>query len=199
MTPVVICLSGKRKCGKDFVGSLLANRLERIGYKVIVCGISYPLKEEYAQLNGIDAERLKYDAQYKEIYRQDMISWGERIRSNDSGYFCRKVLAKANSVDVLIVTDCRRLSDVEFFKIHCGPRLRLLRIETTLPVREMRGFVFIKGIDDQMTECGLDDYADWDIVITNDVQIVNGILPTNLEECLTDLSFEISQLLLSRK
>ncbi|VDN89806.1 unnamed protein product [Brugia pahangi] len=199
MTPVVICLSGKRKCGKDFVGSLLANRLERIGYKVIVCGISYPLKEEYAQLNGIDAERLKYDAQYKEIYRQDMISWGEGIRSNDSGYFCRKVLAKANSVDVLIVTDCRRLSDVEFFKIHCGPRLRLLRIETTLPVREMRGFVFIKGIDDQMTECGLDDYADWDIVITNDVQIVNGILPTNLEECLTDLSFEISQLLLSQK
>ncbi|VIO97974.1 phosphomevalonate kinase, putative [Brugia malayi] len=199
MTPVVICLSGKRKCGKDFVGSLLANRLERIGYKVIICGISYPLKEEYAQLNGIDAERLKYDAQYKEIYRQDMISWGEGIRSNDSGYFCRKVLAKANSVDVLIVTDCRRLSDVEFFKIHCGPRLRLLRIETTLPVREMRGFVFIKGIDDQMTECGLDDYTDWDIVITNDVQIVNGILPTNLEECLTDLSFEISQLLLSRK
>ncbi|VDO50615.1 unnamed protein product, partial [Brugia timori] len=110
-----------------------------------------------------------------------------------------KVLAKANSVDVLIVTDCRRLSDVEFFKIHCGPRLRLLRVETTLPVREMRGFVFIKGIDDQMTECGLDDYTDWDIVITNDVQIVNGILPTNLEECLTDLSFEISQLLLSRK
>ncbi|VIP00361.1 Uncharacterized protein BM_BM17214 [Brugia malayi] len=199
MTPVVICLSGKRKCGKDFVGSLLANRLERIGYKVIICGISYPLKEEYAQLNGIDAERLKYDAQYKEIYRQDMISWGEGIRSHDSGYFCRKVLAKANSVDVLIVTDCRRLSDVEFFKIHCGPRLRLLRIETTLPVREMRGFVFIKGIDDQMTECGLDDYTDWDIVITNDVQIVNGILPTNLEECLTDLSFEISQLLLSRK
>lgn len=89
MGPVVVCLSGKRKCGKDFVGSLLANRLEGIGYKVIICGISYPLKEEYAQLNGVDAERLKYDIRYKEIYRQDMVAWGERMRSDDPGYFCR--------------------------------------------------------------------------------------------------------------
>lgn len=41
----------------------------------------------------------------------------------------RKVLAKADSVDVLIVTDCRRLSDVEFFKMHCGPHLRLHNLE----------------------------------------------------------------------
>lgn len=89
MKTMVVCLSGKRKCGKDFVGNLLADRLERFGYKVIICGVSYPLKEEYAQLNGIDAERLKYDIQYKEIYRQDMVAWGEKMRSNDSGYFCR--------------------------------------------------------------------------------------------------------------
>ncbi|VDK83588.1 unnamed protein product [Onchocerca ochengi] len=132
---VVICLSGKRKCGKDFVGNLLANRLKEIGDKVIIYGISYPLKEEYAQLNGIDAERLKYDMQYKELYRQDMIAWGEKIRNDDSGYFCR-----------------------------------LLRVESTLSMREMRGFVFIKGIDDQMTECGLDEYTKWDVVITNDIQ-----------------------------
>ncbi|CAG9536927.1 unnamed protein product [Cercopithifilaria johnstoni] len=199
MKPVVVCLSGKRKCGKDYVGNLLANRLEKIGYKVIICGISYPLKEEYAQLNGVDAERLKYDIRYKEIYRQDMVAWGERMRSNDPGYFCRKVFVNADSADVLIVTDCRRISDIEFFKIHSGSRLRLLRIETTLPVRKLRGFVFVRGIDDQMTECGLDEYTDWDIVLTNDVQVVNGILPLNLDECLTRLCFEIRQLLLSQK
>ncbi|KAL3984577.1 Phosphomevalonate kinase family protein [Acanthocheilonema viteae] len=199
MKPVVICLSGKRKCGKDFMGSLLANRLEEIGYKVIICGISYPLKEEYAQLNGVDAERLKYDMRYKEIYRRDMVAWGEKKRIDDPGYFCRKVFAKANSADVLIVTDCRRLSDIEFFKMHCGPRLRLLRIETALPVREMRGFVFVKGIDDQMTECGLDEYTDWDVVFTNDIEIANEILPVNLDECLTRLCFDIHQLLLTGK
>uniref|UniRef100_A0A2K6W7T0 Phosphomevalonate kinase n=1 Tax=Onchocerca volvulus TaxID=6282 RepID=A0A2K6W7T0_ONCVO len=196
---VVICLSGKRKCGKDFVGNLLANRLKEIGDKVIIYGISYPLKEEYAQLNGIDAERLKYDMQYKELYRQDMIAWGEKIRNDDSGYFCRKVLAKANSTDILIVPDCRRLSDVEFFKMHCNSHLRLLRVESTLSMREMRGFVFIKGIDDQMTECGLDEYTKWDVVITNDIQVMDGKLPLNLDECITHFCFEIHQLLLNQK
>uniref|UniRef100_A0A0R3RZE5 Phosphomevalonate kinase n=1 Tax=Elaeophora elaphi TaxID=1147741 RepID=A0A0R3RZE5_9BILA len=159
MKHVVVCLSGKRKCGKDFVGSLLANRLEGMGCKVIICGISYPLKEEYA----------------------------------------RQVFAKADSADVLIVTDCRRLSDIEFFKMHCGSRLRLLRIETSLAIREMRGFVFVKGIDDQITECGLDEYADWDVVFTNDIQTVDGTLPPNLDECLTRFCFEICQLLFNQK
>ncbi|EFO16693.2 phosphomevalonate kinase [Loa loa] len=199
MKPIIICLSGKRKCGKDFVANLLANRLEENGYKVIIYGISYPLKEEYAQLNGVNAERLKNDMEYKEIYRQDMITWSEQIRNNDCGYFCRKVLARANSTDVLIVTDCRRLSDIEFFKMHCSSHLRLLRIEASLPIREMRGFVFVKGIDDQMTECGLDEYTNWDIVISNDVQIVNEILPHDLDECLTRLCSDIHQLLLNRR
>lgn len=74
----------------------------------------------------------------------------------------------------------------------------MLRVETTLPVREMRGFVFVKGIDDQMTECGLDEYSDWDVIITNDIQIVNGILPLNLDECLTRFCSEIRQMLLNR-
>lgn len=71
------------------MGCLLANRLKETGYKVILCGISHPLKEEYSKLNGVDAERLKYDMQYKEIYRRDMVLWSERIRNSDSGYFCR--------------------------------------------------------------------------------------------------------------
>lgn len=87
--PVVICFSGKRKSGKDFVANLLANRLERLDYEVVVCGVSHPLKEEYAQLYDVDAERLKFDMAYKERYRADMIAWGERIRNEDPGYFCR--------------------------------------------------------------------------------------------------------------
>ncbi|KAM3717617.1 Phosphomevalonate kinase [Dirofilaria immitis] len=199
MKSLVICLSGKRKSGKDFVGNLLANRLKGIGYKVIIYGVSYPLKEEYAQLNSIDAERLKYDMQYKEIYRQDMIIWAEKIRKDDPGYFCKKVLVKADLADVLIVPDCRRLSDIEFFKTHCGSRLRLLRVESTLSMREMRGFVFTRGIDDKMTECDLDEYTDWDVIVANNVQIVNEKLPVNLDECLTRLCSEIHQLMLNQK
>lgn len=66
-------------------------------------------------------------------------------------------------------------------------------------MREMRGFVFIKGIDDQMTECGLDEYTKWDVVITNDIQVMDGKLPLNLDECITHFCFEIHQLLLNQK
>ncbi|VDN26419.1 unnamed protein product [Gongylonema pulchrum] len=88
--PVVICVSGKRRSGKDFLANLLADRLKHRGcYEVLICGISYPLKEEYAELNGMDAERLKFDASFKEHHRADMVRWGEEIRANDPDYFCR--------------------------------------------------------------------------------------------------------------
>ncbi|VDN02881.1 unnamed protein product [Thelazia callipaeda] len=193
--PAVICLSGKRKCGKDFVANLIAKRLEGIGCRVIVCGVSHPLKEEYAELNGIDGERLKSDLLYKEIYRRDMIIWSEKLRENDAGYFCRKVLARCDSFDVIIVPDCRRLSDIEFFKVNCGSRIRLVRIECALPIRKKRGFEFIEGIDDQITECGLDEYDGWDIIINNDIPTVNESLPSTLETFLTRLSCEIIKML----
>lgn len=195
MKPVVICLSGKRRCGKDFVANLLERRLSEFGYAVVVCGISYPLKEEYAELMGVDATRLKYDLLYKEKYRQQMVDWSEKIRNEDSSYFCRKVLANLGQADVLIVPDCRRLSDINFFKTHCDTRLRQIRIESTLSVRKKRGFEFVAGIDDQATECDLDGYDKWDIVIPNDIQIEDGDLPPQLNEILTLVCHEVRILL----
>lgn len=63
----------------------------------------------------------------------------------------------------------------------------------------MRGFVFVKGIDDQITECGLDEYTGWDVILTNDIQIADGTLPLNLDKCLTRLCSEIHQLLQNEK
>uniref|UniRef100_A0A914RWJ1 Phosphomevalonate kinase n=1 Tax=Parascaris equorum TaxID=6256 RepID=A0A914RWJ1_PAREQ len=89
MRPAVVCFSGKRKSGKDFICALLAERLTSEGLEVAIRGVSYPLKEEYAMLNNLDAELLKSDATYKEIYRQKMVEWGENIRRKDPAYFCR--------------------------------------------------------------------------------------------------------------
>ena len=32
------------------------------------------------------------DGEYKEIYRKEMIKWGEDIRNKDHGYFCRAAI-----------------------------------------------------------------------------------------------------------
>jgi len=72
---------------------------------------------------------------------------------------------------ILIVTDCRRPSDVDYFKLHqeanCRP-IMLLRIDSSLTAREQRGFQFKAGIDDAETECALDEFQLWNDRIAND-------------------------------
>lgn len=87
--PVVLCFSGKRRSGKDFICSRLQKLMNSQDIRAAIRGISYPLKEEYAQLHKLDAEKLKFDPEYKESVRKSMVEFGEKIRSNDPFYFCR--------------------------------------------------------------------------------------------------------------
>lgn len=95
---IICCLSGKRKSGKDFVALKLATKIEKCSLffppiitsvKVLINGISYPLKEEFAKLNQLDFVRLKSHDNYKETVRQQMVEYGEKIRAKDPSYFCR--------------------------------------------------------------------------------------------------------------
>ncbi|KAG7218832.1 hypothetical protein INR49_019674 [Caranx melampygus] len=84
---LVLVFSGKRKSGKDYVTTLIQ---ERLGPEV--CGVlrlSGPLKQQYAQEHGLDLDQLLGSGLYKEQYRADMIRWGESRRRQDPGFFCR--------------------------------------------------------------------------------------------------------------
>lgn len=95
---ILICFSGKRKSGKDFIAfklldflqtkfkSLLKNEIELL---VSVVGISYLLKNQFALLNNLDVEKLKSDNLYKEVVRKEMVSYGNKIRVKDPTYFCK--------------------------------------------------------------------------------------------------------------
>jgi phosphomevalonate kinase len=64
----IILLSGKRKCGKDYIGEKLVEQLH-----AVLLHLSEPLKLEYARLNQINGEELLNSSAYKENYRKDMI------------------------------------------------------------------------------------------------------------------------------
>lgn len=164
--PLVICFSGKRKCGKDYICARLKNIFEDEGLKVIIQGISYPLKQEFASLHNLDFEKLKTDGPYKEIYRKEMNAWGESVRSKKPYYFCRQVADSILDADVLIISDCRRLTDIEYFQSRFR-NLRLIRVVSDPTIRELRGFRYTTGIDDQDTECALDNFMEWDYIIEN--------------------------------
>ncbi|KAJ6656917.1 hypothetical protein lerEdw1_002918 [Lerista edwardsae] len=144
---LILLFSGKRKSGKDFVAEEIQSRL---GPDICtILRLSGPLKKQYAKEHGLDFQRLLDSSAYKEMYREDMIRWGEERRRNDPGFFCRIVVEGAVQ-PIWVVSDTRRLSDVEWFQDVYGDVVKVLRV------------------DDAESECGLDHGVAFDWVITND-------------------------------
>lgn len=65
------------------------------------------------------------------------------------------------------MSDIRRKTDIQWFKETYGDIVRTIRIVADEETRKSRGFQFTPGIDDVASECGLDDYVDWDLLINN--------------------------------
>eukprot|EP01043_Picozoa_sp_COSAG02_P038002 COSAG02_NODE_2897_length_7780_cov_2.267934_5_plen_92_part_00 len=74
---------------------------------------------------------------------------------------------------VIIISDARRPSDVEFFQQGAVAhywKLLTVRIEALETVRAQRGWAFTAGVDDAESECGLDG-REWDVVLDNGVEL----------------------------
>ena len=161
---LAIIFAGKRKSGKDYCSDRL---LALIGDEVAEIGrLSGPLKKAYAEEHDLDYAELLTDSPYKEQHRARMITWGEERRNADAGFFARKVLTAA-SKPILIISDARRPGDVAFFKDNV-PKVVTVRVEASQDTRRARGWAFASGVDDAESECGLDSYGKWDIIIKND-------------------------------
>ncbi|XP_072038534.1 phosphomevalonate kinase-like [Amphiura filiformis] len=163
---VVLLFSGKRKSGKDFVTDILQ---QRIGQDVCtILRLSGPLKAQYAKDHNLKLDKLLDATEYKEKYRADMIKWGEEKRNQDPGYFCQLTTTDVPaSFKVWIISDARRQTDVKYFKEHFTKETLTVRVEAKLKVRECRGYVFTKGVDDAESECDLDTGISWDFTLHN--------------------------------
>lgn len=116
---IVLLVSGKRKCGKDYISSQLLSQYvccyllyARIGvsqsYQFLfhfislgndsteIIRISEPIKSHWAAEKGLDLEELLSDGPYKEQYREGMIVWSDSVRKENPGYFCNASISKSN-------------------------------------------------------------------------------------------------------
>ena len=101
-------------------------------------------------------EELMTAAEYKEIHRAKMITWGEDKRQSDPYFFCNKTVENANAgKPVWIISDARRKSDVQFFREHFPSVSRFVRIAASVEIRESRGFVFCEGKNVHVLSTGL--------------------------------------------
>ncbi|XP_068616412.1 phosphomevalonate kinase [Brachionichthys hirsutus] len=162
---LVLVFTGKRKSGKDYVTDLIHSRL---GPDVCcVLRLSGPLKQQYAQEHGLDLDLLLGPGLLKEQYRADMIHWGEARRRLDPGFFCRLATGGAWQ-RVWVVSDARRLSDLQWFWSEFPRQTRTVRVQSSEETRKQRGWSFTTGVDDVESECGLDSGVEFDWIITND-------------------------------
>ncbi|XP_075934484.1 phosphomevalonate kinase isoform X2 [Anarhichas minor] len=162
---LVLVFSGKRKSGKDYVTDLIHNRL---GSDVCcVLRLSGPLKQQYAEEHCLDLDQLLGPGLYKERYRADMILWGESRRRQDPGFFCRLATRGARQL-VWVVSDARRLSDLQWFWSEFPRQTQSVRVQSSEETRKQRGWSFSAGVDDAESECGLDSGVDFDWIVTNE-------------------------------
>ncbi|XP_038560838.1 phosphomevalonate kinase-like, partial [Micropterus salmoides] len=139
---LVLVFSGKRKSGKDYVTDLIHNRLGSDACCVI--RLSGPLKQQYAKEHNLDLDRLLGPGLYKEQYRADMIRWGETRRSQDPGFFCRLATRGARQ-PVWMVSDARRLSDLQWFWSEFPRQTQTVRVQSSEKTRQQRGWIFTAG------------------------------------------------------
>ncbi|XP_061885814.1 phosphomevalonate kinase isoform X2 [Entelurus aequoreus] len=132
-----------------------------------VVRLSAPLKQQYAQEHGLDLDQLLGPGLYKERYRSDMIRWGEARRQQDPGFFCR-LATRGTWQPVWVVSDARRLSDLQWFRTHFPQQTRCVRVKSSEETRKQRGWSFTSGVDDAESECGLDSGVHFDWTVTNE-------------------------------
>nr|CAG4635131.1 EOG090X0FYC [Alona affinis] len=162
----IICFSGKRKSGKDYVTELLHQRVPGS----VVMRLSAPIKQHWAESLNLDLKELLSDGRFKEDHRAQMIAWGEKERAKDPSIFCQSAIQMSNGPDYpfWIVADTRRRTDLRFFRDNYPGRVTTVRIVASDLIRMQRGFFFTPGVDDAESECDLDSVTDWDYVITNE-------------------------------
>ncbi|EDV98759.1 probable phosphomevalonate kinase [Drosophila grimshawi] len=163
----ILLISGKRKCGKDFISERLQRRLSD---RSLIVRISEPIKREWARKLQLDMGAMLSDGPYKEQYRRDMIIWSDEVRQRDYGFFCRAAMeaSAVQQADYVIVSDIRRKNDIKWFRENYGQDMvKTLRLTSTEQRRKARGWQFTAGVDDVPSECDLDD-SSFDYVFAND-------------------------------
>ena len=167
---LIIVISGKRKSGKDYIAD---NIVKNFGIdKCIIIRLAVPIKSHFAKKYGLDFQKMLTASSYKEEIRQEMVEWGEEQRKLNLHVFCKMITDEAveSNKPIWIVSDCRRISDIEYFKkfaLDENMCVKFVRVNSDISTRGHRGWEYTKGIDDAATECQLDAYSNWDVVMRN--------------------------------
>jgi len=159
-------LSGKRGSGKTY----LANQLYQL-YKedksVVITSIADELKREFCKYSGVDFSRMLNDYEYKTRKRSQLLQYARYIKDKCGETYwidCFLKTLEKRTEQIIIISDMRLDFELEKIQIYClkhNIHLETHRLEPPEGVREKRGYVHDKDIDNNKFETGLDNIIDW--------------------------------------
>jgi phosphomevalonate kinase len=140
----VLCISGKRFCGKDTFAELLVHEAAQVGRTVSLHSFAGHSKRQFVEEElkhgrHIDLAKLSSDRTYKELHRPALTAFTMRNLKADSLCFVRQV-AKAISNEpaatIPLITDLRLKIELPYFHstficcaffvtMHFGPQVVL--------------------------------------------------------------------------
>lgn len=172
---LLVLLSGKRASGKDYVANLLDKAFSERGFKVCRTALGNINKQVYANLVGIDVERLLNDRAFKEEHRVAIVEHHTKRNSDDPEWCLKLVFEKVVGSDIMILSDLRTLADLIWFQKQKIPVV-LLRINASDGARKECGWDPSPVKDMLHTETDLDNFKEWSALVDNSDNTENGIL-----------------------
>lgn len=152
-TPI-IGLSGKQFAGKDVLARYLLSQLPGFRQSPIAGAI----KVAYAQQHGLTLIELEAN---KAAYRPGLIALGNWGREQDINYWLHQALQFQGHESGLIISDVRLPHEADTLS---NRGAMLIRVEAERAIRAQRGRLMS---EDDLTECALDEYPHWDVVLSN--------------------------------
>lgn len=183
---VFVLLHGKRCSGKDTVAKLLHDR-----FGCVHVSFAEQVKREYADIYGLDLDRLLNDRDYKEEHRQGLINHAMQAREINPDWWIIAVSHTDIERDrVVVVSDHRFLND----RTVLGKENIVITVHVTASeeTRKARGWTPRPEIDSHASECELDGVSD-DVVVPNDgpgLPDVDPIMTAVISACLPRLQWD---------
>jgi phosphomevalonate kinase len=133
-------------------------------------------------MKGLNFKESLSASEYKESFRQEMITWSEQVRREDPNIFLRSAIHDecAHDFPIWVLVDARRACDLQFFKDEYPDneyrKTFTVRIVSSEETRKKRGWSFQSGVDDVESECGLDHVSHWSIIVKNEEGTTDSML-----------------------
>lgn len=130
MNPIIIGISGKKRCGKDTLADMLKSELEKHNLSTAKISIAKPMKEDIAKLLSVSLDTLE-EAKNDDInVRMLLQSYGQSCVSLFGRTYWIDRLSeslKRVNADIVIIPDVRRVVEADFITSKAGLLLRVER------------------------------------------------------------------------